>query len=197
MVKFCTRQCPVSVNVVLSMSRVILSVFTALLLAQGAVASVARPEIRNLNLSVIIDQNQFHSSYRFAGPGGGALDKGELTVRQDGIVVTRKSVHFTLWETMPDGSAEMQVEQFAMQFTGLKAAWRGEGDKPDEDIDASLLTIHLDGQPVALNKVVPVIHGLGGRSQLLINSNGPVPRSRIGNSNITVTATAVFANKII
>ena len=181
------------------MPKAILSVFTALalLLAQGAAASLARPEIRNLNLSVTIDQNQFDSSYRFAGPGGGALDKGELTVRLDGTVVTRKSVHFTLWETVPDGSAEMQVEQFAMQFTGLKAAWRGEGDKPDEDIDASLLTIHLDGQPVALNNVVPVHHGLGGRSQLLITSNGPVPRSQIGNSNITVTATAVFANKII
>lgn len=181
------------------MPKAILSVFTALalLLAQGAAASVARPEIRNLNLSVTIDQNQFHSSYRFAGPGGGAMDKGELTVRPDGAVVTRKSLHFTLWETVPDGSAEMQVEQFAMQFTGLKAAWQGEGDKPDENIDASLLTIHLDGQPVELDKVVPVHHGLGGRSQVLITSNGPVPPSQIGNGNITITATAVFANKII
>ena len=177
-------------------TRMLNKVFAAMavLLATFQV-SVAAGESKShtFSLSVNIDSTLFHSSYAFAGPGGGELPTGRLHLRADQRLVTSKLLPFTVWETSPDGTSRTQVEQYTMRFTGLQAAWQG--DYPDEPVPAELFTLAIDGNKVTMNTDLTIDSRALGQNQLAISSEPLPPRTGL-NGTIRVTLAAMFVNKI-
>lgn len=166
-------------------------------LASQANAAGTTPIPYVFNVSVTIDQTKFNSTYRFAGPGGGELLNGKLTVDENSYLHTHTPIRFTVWEKTAGGNVESQLQQYQMRLTDINAVWQSENaETANEPIPANLISPSIDGIPVKLDTDIEIDSRAVGSNVLSVESTKALPERTSGNSNIKVSLVAMFVNKI-